>query len=151
MRNKSSLIAFAVKSSSTTGTSVHSLSRSLPSSGAKACAVRSRRNTSSARFFAVAISQAEGFWGTPRRRQTSNARQKASCTTSCQREVVNTENARQRGDHAPRLASEEMVTGLHYMLSCWTGRTSTEPPTSRIGQPFEISTACARSLASISV
>jgi hypothetical protein len=35
-----------------------------------------------------------------------------------------------------------------YMLGFATGRTSTEPPASRIGQPFEISTACATSLAS---
>src|SRR5215467_55704 len=35
-----------------------------------------------------------------------------------------------------------------YMLSFRTGRTSTEPPTSSIGQAFESSTACAMSLAS---
>src|SRR6516165_12602201 len=67
----------------------------------------------------------------------------------CQREVVDPKDARQRGDHAPRLVSEKMIAGLHYMFSCMTGRTSTEPPTSNTGQPFEISTACARSLASI--
>src|SRR5215471_1935495 len=66
-----------------------------------------------------------------------------------QPEVVDAEDARQRGDHAPRLVPEEMIAGLHYVFICWTGRTSTEPPTSRIGQPLEISTACARSLASI--
>src|SRR5208282_3393095 len=66
-----------------------------------------------------------------------------------QREVVDAKDARQRGDHPPRLAPEEMIAGLHHMFSCMTGRTSTEPPTSRIGQPLEISTACARSLASI--
>ncbi len=32
-----------------------------------------------------------------------------------------------------------------------TGRTSTRPPASRIGQPWESSTACARSFASTSV
>ena len=82
MRSKSSLIASAAKSSSTTGASVHSLWRNLLSSGAKLRAVRSRRRTSSAPFFAVAMSQAEGFSGMPRIRHTSNARQKASCATS---------------------------------------------------------------------
>src|SRR6516225_8444513 len=70
----------------------------------------------------------------------------------CQREVVDAKDARQRGDHAPRLAPEEMIAGLHhmhYMLICMTGRTSTEPPTSKTGQPFDSSTAWARSLASI--
>src|SRR5215475_400826 len=38
-----------------------------------------------------------------------------------------------------------------YMLSFRTGRTSTEPPTSSIGQAFESSTACAMSLASTSI
>jgi len=63
--------------------------------------------------------------------------------------VVDAEDARQRGDHAPRLVPEQMIAGLHYMFICWTGRTSTEPPTSKIGQPLDISTACARSVASI--
>ena len=45
-------------------------------------AVRSRRIASSARFFAVAISHAEGFSGSPRICHASIARQKASCTTS---------------------------------------------------------------------
>src|SRR5262249_9702837 len=54
MRRRSSLIAFAVKSSSTAGTSVHSLSSSRRSSGAKVRAVRWRRKMSNARFFAVA-------------------------------------------------------------------------------------------------
>jgi len=45
-------------------------------------AVRSRRTTSKAAFFGVAISQAEGLSGTPRMRHASTARQKASCTTS---------------------------------------------------------------------
>src|SRR6516162_5727859 len=67
----------------------------------------------------------------------------------CQREVVDAEDACQRGDHAPRLASEEMIAGPHHMFSCMTGRTSTEPPTSKIGQPLESSTAWVRSLASI--
>ena len=82
MRSRSSLIAFAENSSSTTGASIHSLSRNLPSSGANVRAVRSRRRTSKAAFFGVAISQAEGLSGTPRMRRASTARQRASCTTS---------------------------------------------------------------------
>ena len=53
-----------------------------PSSGANVRAVRSRRKMSSARCFAVAMSHAEGFSGTPRAFHTSSARQKASWTTS---------------------------------------------------------------------
>src|SRR5215469_9583701 len=37
------------------------------------------------------------------------------------------------------------------MAKGWIGRTSTEPPTSRIGQPFESSAACSKSRAWISV
>jgi hypothetical protein len=37
------------------------------------------------------------------------------------------------------------------MVSFSTGRTSTEPPISRRGQPFDSSTACVMSLASISI
>ena len=42
----------------------------------------SRRSTSRAQCFAVAINHADGFSGTPRNDHTSVARQKASCTTS---------------------------------------------------------------------
>jgi hypothetical protein len=76
--------------------------------------VRSRRRTSSAQFFAVALSHADGFSGTPRNLDTSTARQKASCTTSsASARVANAEDARQRGDHASRLAPEEMIAELH--------------------------------------
>src|SRR5262249_23601606 len=43
------------------------------------------------------------------------------------------------------------AASLSYMSSFITGRTSTAPSTSRMGQPFESSTACARSRASINV
>src|SRR5215831_11139571 len=69
----------------------------------------------------------------------------------CQREVVHAEHPGERGDHAPRLAPEQMIAGLHHISRTRIGRTSTDPPTSKIGQPFEISTACARSRASIKV
>src|SRR5262249_48410527 len=82
MRSRSSLIASGAKSCSTTGATVHSPSSSRPSSGANVRAVRWRRSTSSARFFAVAISHADGLSGMPRNFHTSTARQKASCTTS---------------------------------------------------------------------
>ncbi len=78
MRSCPSLIMRAPNNSSTTGAKVHSLSNKRPSSGAKVRAVRSRLKTSSARFFAVAISHADGFSGIPRNFQTSSARQKAS-------------------------------------------------------------------------
>ena len=65
----------------------------------------------------------------------------------CQREVVDSEDARQRGDDAPGFAAEEMVAELfahmfrraHYIFM--TGRTSTAPSTSKMGQPLESSTA----------
>ena len=43
----------------------------------------------------------------------------------CQREVVDSEDARQSGDHAPRFAPEQMIAGLHHMFIFMTGRTST--------------------------
>src|SRR5439155_344487 len=49
IRSKSSLMVDAPKTSSTKETSVHSLSSSRPSSGAKVRAVRPRRSTSMAR------------------------------------------------------------------------------------------------------
>jgi len=69
----------------------------------------------------------------------------------CQREVVDTEYPRQRGDHASRLAPEEMVARLHHMFNFMTGRTSTAPSTSNIGQSLESSTASLKSVASMSV
>src|ERR1700756_1559738 len=59
----------------------------------------------------------------------------------CQGEVVHSKDPRQRGDHAPRFAPEEMIGGLCHMFIFMTGRTSTAPSTSKIGQPFESSTA----------
>jgi len=68
-----------------------------------------------------------------------------------QREVMDSEDARQRGDYASRFAPKQMIAGIFHMLIFMTGRTSTAPSTSKIGQPLESSTACSRSLASISV
>src|SRR5262249_41574970 len=68
-----------------------------------------------------------------------------------QRQVLDPEDARERGDEAPRFAPEQMLRRLDHMLSFMAGRTSTVPSFSRIGQPFESSTACARSRASITV
>ena len=69
----------------------------------------------------------------------------------CQAEIVNSEDAGQRGDHPPRFVPEEMFTEFHYMFSFMTGRTSTWPSNSRIGQPLESSAASSRSLATIKV
>src|SRR6516164_11211433 len=55
------------------------------------------------------------------------------------------------GDNARRFAPEQMIARLHHTFIFITGRTSTAPSTSRIGQPLESSTACARSQASMSV
>src|SRR6516162_4139931 len=55
------------------------------------------------------------------------------------------------GDNARRFAPEQMIARLHHTFIFITGRTSTAPSTSRIGQPLESSTACARSRASMSV
>jgi hypothetical protein len=66
-------------------------------------------------------------------------------------EVLDSKDARQRGDHAPRFAPKQMVAGIYHMFSFMTGRTSTAPSTSKIGQPLESSTAWSRSRASISV
>ncbi len=53
-----------------------------------------------------------------------------------EREVVDAEESRERGDHPSRFAPEEMVAWLrHYMLICMIGRTSTNPPLSKIGHP----------------
>src|SRR5712692_8862080 len=49
----------------------------------------------------------------------------------CQREVVDSEDARQRGHYAPRLAPEEMITRLDHIFIFMTGRTSTAPSTSK--------------------
>ena len=68
-----------------------------------------------------------------------------------QREVVDSKDARQRGNYAPRFAPKQMIAGIYHMFIFMTGRTSTAPSTSRIGQPLESSTACSRSRASISV
>src|SRR5262249_47072271 len=68
-----------------------------------------------------------------------------------QRQVVDPEDARQRGDDAPRFAPEQMLRGLDHMFIFMTGRTSTVPSASKIGHPFESSTACAKSCASITV
>src|SRR5262249_28891597 len=68
-----------------------------------------------------------------------------------QREVMDSEDPAERGDHAPCFSPEKVFRTLHQISTFMTGRTSTEPPTSKIGQPFEISDACSRSFASISM
>src|SRR5262249_60080194 len=68
-----------------------------------------------------------------------------------QRQVVNTEHARQCVDHAPRLTPEDIVARLHHMFNFMTGRTSTPPSTWKMGSPLDSSTASLRSWASISV
>ena len=98
------------------------------------------------------MSHADGFSGTSRNFHTSSARQKASCTTSSASARLWTPKMRvKRGDHAPRFAPKQMIVGLYHMFIFMTGRTSTAPSTSKIGQPLESSTACSRSRASISV
>ena len=69
----------------------------------------------------------------------------------CQGEIVNAEDAGQGGDPAARIVPEEMFTEFHYMLNFITGRTSTWPSTTKMGQPFESSAASLRSLASINL
>ena len=68
-----------------------------------------------------------------------------------QGQIVNAQDAGQRGDHPPGLVPEEMLAGLHYMSMVRTGRTSIMPPESKIGQPRDISTACEMSFASTKV
>src|SRR5262249_39460176 len=75
-----------------------------------------------------------------------------------QRQVMNAEHASEGGDHPSRLAPEKMVHGhrarsvaparIHRYIFM-TGRISTKPPRSRIGQPLESSAASARSRASM--
>jgi hypothetical protein len=71
---------------------------------------------SSARFFAVAISQAEGFSGTPRNFHTSSAAEGVLDDVLRQREVVDPEDPRERGHHASRLVPEEMIAEIHLHL-----------------------------------
>jgi hypothetical protein len=95
-----------------------------------------------------------------------------------QREVMDPEDPRESGHHAPGFAPKQKIARFHlqsslrsicvcgqqgdrrgslwrskkpYMFIFSIGRTSTDPPTSRIGQPFDSSTACAMSLASMSI
>jgi hypothetical protein len=51
----------------------------------------------------------------------------------------------------PRLVVDSEIRAFPYAVIFMVGRTSTEPPPSRMGQPLEISTACVRSLASITM
>lgn len=74
-----------------------------------------------------------------------------------QRQVVDPEDTCERRDHAPRLATEQVLHRrpvfeiLSHMSIFITGRTSTSPPTARMGQPRDSSAACWMSLASTSV
>ena len=152
MRSRSSLMMFAPNSSATAGASVHSLSSRCSSSGAKVWAVRCRRKTSSARFFATAIRPGGGvFWHALEFPNLQRTAEGVLDDVLRQRQVVNTEHARERGDHAPRLTPKEVIARLHHMFNFMTGRTSTAPSTSKIGQPLESSTASLKSSASISV
>src|SRR5262249_16051877 len=65
----------------------------------------------------------------------------------CQREIVDSKDASQRRDHAAGFTPKQMMTWLHQRFSFITGRTSTAPSFSKIGQPFEISIGCSRSRA----
>src|SRR5580704_2447633 len=58
-----------------------------------------------------------------------------------QREVVDSEDARQSGDHPPGFPAEQVIARLRHMFICMIGRTSTVPSPSKIGQLFESSTA----------
>src|SRR5262249_9495069 len=61
-----------------------------------------------------------------------------------QREIVDSKDASQGRDHPARFVAEKMLarpTNFGQMFSCMTGRTSTAPSFSKIGQPFESSTA----------
>ena len=74
-----------------------------------------------------------------------------------QRQVVHTEDSRERGDHPSRLTSEQMVVELtqgfvvqrHAIAA--TGRISTEPSPASIGQPLANSTASSKFFASMTV
>ena len=114
-------------------------------------AVPSRRRRSSARFFAVAISHADGFSGTPWNFHTSSARQRASWTTSSASARLCTPKTRVRTETIrPASCRKKCSTGSTYMSIFMTGRISTSPPFSRIGHPAESFAAWSRSRASIS-
>jgi len=149
MRRRSSLIAAGPKRFSTVGASVHSLWSNRPNSGANTRAVRSRLRASRAQCFAVVMSHAAGFSGIPRNLQTSTARQNASCTTSSTSGRLWTPKTRvSTATIRPYSRRKRCSRSSIYVFRTWIGRTSTEPPTSSMGQPLEISTACARSFAS---
>jgi hypothetical protein len=142
-------------------------------------AVRWRRRTSSARFFAAAKMPGGWIFGHAAEfPPLHGAAEGILHDILCQREVVDTEDPRESGYHPPGFAPKERsvpsgavlpLGGGHqgdrkrrpkvakrgprkpYMLSFSTGRTSTDPPTSRRGQSFESSTACVMSLASMSI
>jgi hypothetical protein len=59
----------------------------------------------------------------------------------CQCEIVDSKDARQRGDYAPGFVPKQMIVGIYHMFIFMTGRISTAPSTSKIGQPLESSTA----------
>jgi hypothetical protein len=127
MRSRSSWMAFDSKAPRRAGRGVHALLRSCPSSGPEP-----ERTT----FSPQEIERpAEGVL----------------YDVLCQGEVVDSEDPRQHGAHASRFAQKKMIARLDHVLIFMIGRTSTAPSTSKIGQPFESSTACSKSRASISV
>src|SRR5215472_18728402 len=86
----------------------------------------------------------------PKRPHFHRARESVLNNVLREREVVDTENARQGCEQPAGFATEKMFVGYHQIYICRIGRTSTNPPPSKIGQPRASSVACARSLASIS-
>ena len=64
-----------------------------------------------------------------------------SSSPSGQLKIVSSEDARQRSGDRPALCRNRCSLGSIYMLIFITGRTSTAPSRSKMGQPFESSTA----------
>jgi hypothetical protein len=152
MRSRSSWMAFDPKSSSTSGASVHALHTGCPSFGPEPeCSTFPRQEIERPVL---------GGRHEPRRRVFRHATNAPRLQRPAegvlydvlrQGEVVDSEDPGQHGDHASCFAPKKMIARLDHMLIFMIGRTSTAPSTSKIGQPFESSTACSKSRASISV
>jgi hypothetical protein len=152
MRSRSSWMAFDPKSSSTSGASVHALHTGCPSFGPEPeCSTFPRQEIERPVL---------GGRHKPRRRVFRHATKAPHLQRPAegvlydvlrQGEVVDSEDPGQHGDHASCFAPKKMIARLDHMLIFMIGRTSTAPSTSKIGQPFESSTACSKSRASISV
>src|SRR5437870_5167339 len=103
---RSSLIALAPKSSSMMGATVHSLSSNRPSSGAKVRAVLCGGHKPRGGV----LRQSAEF---PHLERTAEG---VLYHVFRQREVLDSKDARQRGDHAPRFAPKQMVAGIDHMF-----------------------------------